>query len=157
METPEIIPKPKKKNKAWKIINRFLLAIAALFIVLIGTVLVIIYFYEDSIKKFIVDKINKQLNTEIQVKEIELSLFRKFPNVSLVFTDVTAKDAIKSENKGNLLTAKNIYLQFSIWDLFYENYRIHKIEAENGIINIITYLDGSVNYRFWKSDSTASD
>ncbi|MFH0867591.1 MAG: AsmA-like C-terminal region-containing protein [Bacteroidota bacterium] len=157
METPENTPKPKKKNKAWKIVKRILLAIAALFFVLIGTVLVIIYFYEDSIKKFIVEKINKQLNTEIQVKEIELSLFRKFPNVSLVFTDVTAKDAIKSENKGNLLTAKNIYLQFSIWDLFYKNYRIHKIEAENGTINIITYLDGSVNYQFWKSDSTVSD
>lgn len=157
MEAPEIIPRPKKKNKVWKIIKKILFVIATLFIVLIGTVLVIIYFYEDSIKKFIVEKINKQLNTEIQVKEIELSLFRKFPNISLVFTDVTAKDAITSENKGNLLTSKNIYLQFSIWDLFYENYRIRKIEAEDGIINIITYLDGSVNYLFWKSDSTESD
>jgi uncharacterized protein involved in outer membrane biogenesis len=156
MEPTESILKPKKKNKAWKIIKRFLLVIAAVFIVLIGTVLVIIYFHEDSIKKFIVDKINQQLNTEIQVKEIELSLFRKFPNVSLVFTDVTAKDAIKSENKGNLLTAKNIYLQFSIWDLFDKNYRIRKIEADEGVINIITYLDGSVNYQFWKDDTTAA-
>lgn len=157
MDIPENIPKSKKNNKGWKIVIRILLAIAVLFIVLIGSVLVIIYFYEDSIKKFIVERINKQLNTEIQVKEIELSLFRKFPNVSLVFTDVTAKDAIISENKGNLLTAKNIYLQFSIWDLFNKNYRIRKIEAENGVINIITYLDGSVNYQFWKSDSTVSD
>lgn len=157
MESTENKIQPKKKNKIWKVLKRILFIFLALFIVLIGTVLVIIYFYEDSIKKLIVDQINKQLTTEIQVKEIELSLFQKFPNVSLVFTDVTAKDAIKSTNKGKLLTAKNVYLEFSIWDLFYKNYRIRKIEAEDGVINMVTYLDGSVNYQFWKSDTTTTN
>ncbi|HNW97596.1 MAG TPA: AsmA-like C-terminal region-containing protein [Bacteroidales bacterium] len=155
METTPEIQKPEKKNKAWRIIKKILLTIVILFLLLIGTAVTILYFYEDSIKKIIVDNINKQLNTEIQVKEIDLTLFKKFPNVSLVFTDVIAKDAIKSTNKGNLLKAKNVYLQFSFWDLWYKNYKIKKIEAENGIINIVTYKDGSVNYHFWKNDTTA--
>lgn len=157
METAESKIQPEKKNKIWKVLKRILFSLLALIVILIGTALVIIYFYEDSIKKIIIDRINKQLTTEIQVKEIDLSLFKKFPNVSLVFTDVIAKDAIKSVNKGKLLTAKNIYLEFSIWDLFYKNYRIRKIEAEDGVINLVTYLDGSVNYQFWKNDTTEID
>lgn len=157
METTQEQTKPKKKKKIWKIVKWMLFTLLGLFAGLIAAVLIIIYFYEDSIKKLIVDQINKQLTTEIQVNEIELSLFRKFPSVSLVFTDVTAKDAIKSTNKGKLLTAKNIYLEFSIWDLFSKNYKIRKIEAEDGVVNIVTYLDGSVNYQFWKSDSITSD
>jgi hypothetical protein len=157
MDTTENKTPPKKKRRIWKIIKKILLSIGILFAALICTVLIILYFYEDSIKKYIVGQINKQLTTEIEVKEIDLSLFKKFPNVSLVFTDVTAKDAIKSENKGKLLTAKNIYLQFSIWDLFDKNYRIRKIEADDGLINIVTYSDGSVNYEFWQSDTTATE
>lgn len=157
MDTAENNTPPKKKKRFWKIIKRILLSLGILFFLMISTALIILYFYEDSIKEYIVGQINKQLTTEIEVKEIDLSLFRKFPNISLVFTDVTAKDAIESENKGKLLTAKNIYLQFSIWDLLYKNYRIRKIEAEDGLVNIVTYADGSVNYQFWKSDTTASD
>ncbi len=157
MDNMEAVTQKKKSFKFWKYIKRILLAILIFFILLGGSGVVIIYFYQDSIKKLIVDQINKQLTAEITVKKVDLSLFQKFPYVSLVFTDVTAKDAITSDNKGNLLKAENIYLQFNIWDLFYKNYRIKKIEIQNAFINLIVYKDCTDNYHFWKSDTTAND
>jgi len=157
MDSTEPIVKNKKNRRVWKYIKRILLSILIFFLLIIGTAFVIVFFYEDAIKKLIVDQINKQLQTEIVVKQVELSLFQKFPNVSLVFTDVTAKDAITSSNKGNLLQADNIYLQFSIWDLFDKNYKIRKIEVKNALLNLLVYKDGTDNYHFWKTDSTSTD
>jgi hypothetical protein len=157
MDNTEPIVKNKKSKRVWKYIKRILLSILIFFLLLVGTAFVIVFFYEDSIKKFIVDQINKQLKTEIVVKEVELSLFQKFPNVSLTFTDVTAKDAITSSNKGNLLKADNVFLQFSIWDLFDKNYKIRKIEVKDAFLNLLVYKDGTDNYHFLKTDSTSSD
>ena len=157
MNNTEPIVKDKKKRKAWKYIKRILLSILIFFFLVIGSAIIIIFFYQDSIKKFIVDQINKQLKTEIVVKDVGLSLFEKFPNVSLTFTDVTAKDAITASNKGNLLKADNIYLQFSIWDLFDKNYKIRKIEVKNAFVNLLVYKDGTDNYHFWKTDSVSTN
>jgi hypothetical protein len=153
MNTGNDIKSPKRKLKVWKYIKRILLSILIFFLLLIGSAFIIVFFYQDSIKKYIVDQINKQLVTEIKVKEVELSLFQKFPYVSLTFTDVTAKDAIKSANKGELLRAENVFLEFNIWDLFYKNYRIRKIEVKNAFVNLMVYQDGSDNYHFWKVDT----
>jgi len=152
------VPVPKKKNKRyWKYIKRILLSIVIFFFTLIITASIIIYFSQEKIKKLIVSEINKQLATEIKVKDVELSLFQKFPNVSLTFTDVTAKDAITSTNKGNLLVAEDVYLQFSIWDLFVKDYKIKKIEVKNGTLNLLVFKDGTDNYHFWKPDTTSSN
>jgi len=153
MDNATIIKPQKRRLKAWKYIKRILLSILIFFLLLISSAIIIIYFNQDSIKKYIVDQINKQLATEIKVKEVELSLFQKFPFVSLTFTDVTVKDAIKSANKGELLKAENVYLQFNIWDLYNKNYRIRKIEVKNGFVNLMVYSDGSDNYHFWKKDT----
>jgi hypothetical protein len=153
MDNGNDIKPQKRRLKVWKYIKRILLSILIFFLLLISSAIIIIYFNQDSIKKYIVDQINKQLATEIKVKEVELSLFQKFPYVSLTFTDVTAKDAIKSANKGELLKAENIYLQFNIWDLYNKNYRIRKIEVKNGFVNLMVYSDGSDNYHFWKKDT----
>ena len=157
MDNMEAITQKKKSFKFWKYFKRILLSILIFFILLGGSGVAIVYFYQDSIKKFIVDQINKQLATEISVKKVDLSLFKKFPNVSLTFTDVTAKDAIISNNKGNLLKADNVYLQFNIWDLFDKNYRIRKIEIQNAFINLIVFKNGTDNYHFWKTDTIAND
>ncbi|NTW31155.1 MAG: hypothetical protein HGB12_00720 [Bacteroidetes bacterium] len=156
MDNLNTIPQKKKTSIFWKYIKRILLSILIFFVLLIGTAFVIVFFYQDSIKKLIIDQINKQLTTEIQVKKVELSLFEKFPSVSLSLIDVTAKDAIKFPTKDNLLKAENIYLQFDIWDLYYKNYRINKIEVKNAFIKLIVYQNGADNYHFWKPDTTTN-
>ncbi len=142
-------------KKALKYLKWTLIVFFSLLTLLFLTAFIIAYFYEDSVKKFVVDRINKQLNSEIQVKDIELSLLKKFPDATLIFNEVIAKDAITSVNKGNLLKAQQVLLNFNIWDIFDGNYRIKKIEVDQGYINLMVYADGTDNFHFWKEDSTA--
>jgi hypothetical protein len=149
--------KERKKLKIfWKYLKRTLLVVFSFLVLLIIAALIIAYFYEDRVKKFVVDNINKQLNSEIQVKDIELSLLKKFPDATLIFKEVTAKDAIKATNKGNLLKAEEVLLNFNVWDIFDGNYRIKKIEVDRGFLNLLVYGDGSDNYHFWKEDTTST-
>lgn len=149
--------KEKKKLKKWEKIKKILLIFFLFFMFLFGILFSVFYFYKDTVKTIIVNQINKQLSTEIQVNNITLSFFQRFPNISLTLSEVIAKDAITSTNKGNLLKAENVYLQFSILDLLTRKYEIKKIEAKNGLINLVIYNDGSDNYHFWKSDTATSN
>ncbi|PKP41855.1 MAG: hypothetical protein CVT95_12700 [Bacteroidetes bacterium HGW-Bacteroidetes-12] len=117
---------------------------------IISTALIIIFFYEDKIKDVIVSELNENLNTEIVVKNIDLELFKKFPNASITFKEVTIKDAIPDSVKGDLFTAKRIYLLFSVIDIFTGNYNISKIECKEGFAKILIYKNGKDNYHFWK-------
>jgi hypothetical protein len=111
-------------------------------------------YYEDTVKKIIIDQLNENLNTELQVKDIkndiEFSIFKKFPYASLHFKDIIAKDAIKTKTKGNLLEAKDVFLEMSILDLIFKKYCIKNIEVNNAKIFIKTYKNKTDNYHFWK-------
>ncbi len=112
------------------------------------------YYYEDTVKKIIIDQLNENLSTEIQVKDIkndiEFSIFKKFPFASLHFKNITAKDAIKNTIKGNLLEAKDVYLEFSILDLIFKKFRIKNIEVNDAKLFLKTYKNKTDNYHFWK-------
>jgi len=146
------------KKKFFKYLKRISLGIAIFIVLLFATAFIIAYFYEDKVKDFVVNQINKQLNTEISVKEINLSLIKRFPYASLTFIDVTAKEVVPDKKKENLLKAETIYLQFSIFDLFDKNYRIKKVEVVNASINLKIFKNRTNNYQVWKpsTDSTAN-
>ena len=105
-------------KKFKKYLIRILLGILIFLVLAVGTGFLIIYFNQDYIKQVFVAEINKSLQTEISVKDIEFSVFEKFPNASLRFSDVIAKDAVKDAVKDTLLIAKSIFLEFNIMDLY---------------------------------------
>jgi hypothetical protein len=134
-----------------RIYKKFFWGILIFFVILTGTVIIIAHFYEDSIKDLFIKEINKHLTTEISVKDINFSLLRKFPNASLEFTDIVARDSTFKDKKGILLKAKNVYLQFNVLDLINKNYTIKEIDINKGNINLLFYKDGIYNLHFWKS------
>ena len=112
--------------------------------------------YEEKVKAYIVEQINNSVATEIDVKNIELSIFKQFPYASLAFQKVTAKEATKANKKGTLFSAQSVYLQFNIIDILNENYSIKTVAIEDGIVNVRIDKNGKDNYHFWK-DAGASD
>ena len=137
-------------NKLKKIILRAILGLISFILLLVITGFLIVYFNQDKIKRIFVTELNKSLRTEISVKDIDFSVFAKFPNASLRFKDVLAKDAITAPDKDTLLAAKSIYLEFNLWDIYYKEYKIKKIEINNGKLNIRVNKEGNDNYHFWK-------
>lgn len=107
--------------------------------------------YEDKVKNYIIQQINNNVATPIDIKSVDFSVFKKFPYASLEFKKVTAVEVTKKERNGTLFSAASIYLQFNIFDILNDNYIIKKVSVEEGLVNINIDKYGNDNYHFWKT------
>jgi hypothetical protein len=129
-----------------------------LFLVTLSTILLKIY--EDDIEQYAISEINKHLKTKVVVQDINLSFISNFPYASLDFQKVLINDAYETiESEDTLFYAKNLYLNFNIWDVISENYTVKNIKTNNGVLKIKTSQQGDVNYLITKEtdDSTGSN
>jgi hypothetical protein len=116
----------------------------------------LVWLFEDKIKALAIESINANVNTEIKVSSIEMSVWKHFPDVSLVFNQVSMSNAQPYKAPGKLLEADQIALSFSIWNLFGNDYTVKKAFVKNGAINLLRDKDQNVNYIFWKQDSIST-
>jgi hypothetical protein len=140
--------------KKLKIIS-IVLGIFIALLVAVGVIFSTIY--EDKVKAYIINQVNNSINTKIDVKEVEFSVFKKFPYASLEFKQVTAEEVNKKAKKETLFSAQSVYLQFNIFDILNENYLIKKIHVEDGMINAKIDKYGNDNYHFWKESKDENE
>jgi len=131
--------------------------IGAIFLFLIIAGLVITLAFGNRIKEIVVAEVNRQLATEVKVNgEIQFSVFSAFPYASVSFQDVMITESLPEKN--NLLACKKISLLFNIWDVLRKDYRLVKVIATDGTMNIRLNEEGHPNYNiFKKSDSTSKN
>lgn len=140
----------RKKSKLRRIIKWSLISLSSILFLLVTTAFIIIYFFEDDVKKYAVEQINKEINTKIEVKDIKLSLFKKFPLASLEFIDLKCLEVTDSPKKEYLLEAKSVFLEFSVWDIFKGKYRFKKLSVENGKLDLEIDKNGKTNFDILK-------
>ncbi|MEI6060888.1 MAG: AsmA-like C-terminal region-containing protein, partial [Bacteroidota bacterium] len=110
-----------------------------------------------EVKKLFISEINKSLAAEVQIDDVQLSLFKDFPFASVLFTGVRMKEALKTPSKNYILTAGTISLRFNIWDLLRKKYSIKNIRLADVDLAPHVFTDGSDNFHFWKqSNSTVN-
>ncbi len=125
------------------------MAVIAILVLLAGVIVQVSI--GGSIKSAIIKKINASISTELAVKgDIDFSVFRSFPYFSLNFDDVALKEK-KSFGNEDLLVAKEISFQFSIWNLFAKNYTINRVKITNGKLLIKVSDKGDRNYFIFNS------
>lgn len=120
--------------------------------------------YNSEIQQFVISQINKQIEVKVSIKSSELSVWSKFPYISLVLNDAVARstDGFNAEDfpeqsTDTLFTASRIYLQFNLFDIIKKNYRIRKVHAVKGNVNIFIDTEGKNNYSiFRKTESEES-
>ncbi|MCK4920978.1 MAG: hypothetical protein KAS71_08025 [Bacteroidales bacterium] len=119
--------------------------------------------YEDKIISIAVEQINQQLDTKINVNEVEVSLFSKFPYISVVFKDVVIwspenfnYEAFNADESEKLFEAEKIYLQFNLVHLLLKKYNIKRILAINGELNLFVDKEGRTNYNIFIKDKEES-
>lgn len=145
-------------QKTKKILKYVLISLGALIVLFIVSGVLIVAVYEKEIRGYIINSINKNLRTEVKIDQVRFSVFKKFPDASVEFTNVlikSVKDISKKDFPGyytdTLLSAKRLFLQFNIIDIFNKHYRIKKIHVDKGKICLFTDSRGRDNYHFWKS------
>ncbi len=133
---------------------RFALTIIIIIAIGIGYIFYVINYQKKDIISFVVGKINEQLVSKVDVKDIDISLLKSFPNASLTFKDIVIYEKTKQSSSIALIKLSELNLGLNIWDVLNKKYILKTCKANNGIINISYFEDGSDNFHFWKNDTS---
>jgi AsmA-like C-terminal region len=141
-------PKPRKvySGKIWrwaKISGLTFLSLLSLLVIAAGLL-------EGKIGDLVIKEVNKELKTKLTVKEFHLSIIYNLPKAAAVMEDVTLQDALG----GELVKAKYVALQFSLFSLFKDNITINSIVMRDATVLIKTDANGKVNYDIMKPSKT---
>lgn len=134
----------------YKWAKKIIAGIGIFLALLFGVTAFIIYLYEDEIKQYAVEELNKNLAVPVAVEEIELTLFSQFPSASLRFNNLFISDTIHSDT---VMYAEHLYMNFNFWEMIGGAYTVNEVKAENSVIKLRIDSLGNENYRILKEDS----
>ncbi len=138
-------------KKALKIFGFVLLTII---ILLIATP----FIFESQLKDMLRKTINKNLNAQVEFSDVDLSMFRSFPQATLVIKDLSVIN--NAPFKGDTLALSDeVILEMSIKELFKsseEPKKIDRLRFNNSFLNIEIDSLGRSNYDIAKEDTTAT-
>ena len=128
-----------------KIIKIFFFLVLSIIILGIGFT----FLYGEKIEQIIMKTIKEKLITEIEIKEINFSVFENFPYASVKLTDVLIME--KEPNiRDTILYTKEGYLQFNIFNLISEKQEISKVVLVGCKLNIKYDINSQPNYKIFK-------
>jgi hypothetical protein len=138
--------------------------LSAIFILTISVILFSASFLlKDKVGFIILNSLNKNLSTKLEVGSYRLSFVKKFPKASLELKNVLVHSspgfnsaAFKGINTDTLLSAKTVSLDFRLIDILRGNYTIERIGAKTGRANFFTDSEGGVNYNISIKNSSSA-
>lgn len=118
----------------------------------LGLILAIglLYQQREAITRAVLSGLNEQLAAPIEVGDIGLSL-RSFPSAALHLQKVYSPGAFRATD--TLLQCQSLYLEFDLWSVFRDEYRIEGIRLEDGLLQIRINAAGKGNYEIWKDSA----
>ncbi len=122
---------------------------------LIGLTFVLIYQNIETLQKYALDELNKNLKAPLTTKEISVSIFTTFPMVSLEFKEVNIADPLRKNI--SLIEAQRLYLGFNIVDVINKKYKVQLIEIDSGSINMYVNKKGRKNFDILKSQPESKE
>lgn len=138
-------------------LRTLLLVLSALLVAGFSALVVIAHVYEDEVKASLVSALNEHLAAPVAVSGMDLTLVAHFPQAGIRLHDVLVHevrtDGVQADT---LLHARELFLGFSLWDLFRGNYTVQQVHGAR--VRLYPGLDtnGAGNYIIWKTDSTTA-
>ncbi len=127
-----------------------------LLIGLVIALLLVPYLFKGQLLTAIKDTLNEELYAEVDFEDVNLSLFKNFPAVSVGIDNVAVTGVDQFAGK-TLFTANNISVTTDFKSLIksQEGINVKSIYVDKPLINVIVNKDGSANYDIVK-DKTDS-
>jgi hypothetical protein len=141
------------KGKA-RIIFEYLSAFVVIVLLLlaIGGV-VVVKFYGEKLQDFVVEQVNNRLDSTIEVEEVSVKVFHKFPNTSILLEGITIWSSHNFDSRyfdgqgaDTLLTAETLSMSFSMFGLVRKKFDVKLLELKNGVFHLYTDQSGNGNY-----------
>ncbi len=99
-------------------------------------------FFENKIGRSILSALNRQLVTELEVKDFELSFFREFPRLSASLRGVSLLDT----NGNLLLQADRMSFSLGLFSFVSSEYDLRKVSVSDGVLHLRWDETGAPNY-----------
>lgn len=119
-----------------------------LLVVIVALLIAAPFIFEAQLTDMMKKSINKNVNAEVEFSDLDLTLFRSFPQATLVLKDVSVIN--KEPFKGDTLAfGGELLLEMSIKELFKGSdkpKKIDKLKLDNAFINIQVDSLGNNNY-----------
>lgn len=142
------------------IVKRVLLSLAALVVLFIGALVAIPYFFRDEIIAAVKNAANDNLNAKFDFDDVNLSLIRSFPNLSVKLKGLDISGIDDFEGVPLLQCASfGMTIDFwSAWNYGKEPLRIKSLDVQKPFLNVLVLADGRANYDIAKpsTDTTSA-
>ncbi len=138
-------PPKKRRSVRRKILFGSLIAIGGTVVLLV----VVAAFFSRQVTKRVLTQVGKNLKTELKMADADLSLLRYFPDATVTFQNVRAKDFFGKE----LLRAGEVSFRFSLMSLFGSTIEVRSVVLRDGVLRINYDRQGRPNYDIFKETS----
>ncbi len=138
-----------------KVIKNIFKVVGFLAILFLIAAIAIPIFYKDKIVDILKTETNKSLNAKVDFADVELSLLRNFPALSLHIDDLTV-DGINEFSGTRLFGAPGMDLELDFWKVWGNSTSI-PVEAftlESPVINVRVLKNGQANWDIAKPSET---
>jgi len=105
--------------------------------------------YGEQIKDGLITYLNQHLNTKVEARSIDVSMWEQFPKVSVDFTNVRVQESFPG-SRDNLADFNRVYFVLDLWEIIQGHYVIEKILLKGGEINMRIREDYARNFRIFK-------
>jgi len=133
----------------FRILKKILSWILITAVILISAVTISIFIYKDRLIQHLISVINQHITTSIQIDNIDINTWDKFPNISLSLHNVLIEESWQ-DSTDPLLQAQNIYIILNPFDLIAGKFEFNAVHIENANFYIRIDKNGRNNYAIFK-------
>ncbi len=150
-------------KKIWKFLKKlFILLIITIFMIIIG-ILAFTWIYHDELINYAKNHIKDYFETDIEIEKLDFSLFKKFPDATIILNNVLIKSSNTFNKKDfkqitdTLLFAQEILLQFDLFKILKKNYELQAIQLNKANVWLLFDKKGNHNFSILKqtNDTTS--
>lgn len=137
-----------------KLLRRVLFYLTLTASVVIIGLAVSVFLYKDRILQQFIREANKQLNTPITIKRMDVSLFEDFPHLSIECHDVYVEDSHQGQYP--LLTARKVSFQLNPLQVFRDDYTVSGMQIHDSEAYLKIHANGENNYTIVRKQKSSA-
>lgn len=144
---------------AKKVVKKIFITLGILFVLLIGALVAIPYFFKDELVAAIKDTVNETMNATVDFADVDVSLFKSFPNLTLTLKDLSVIGQGEFKDLA-LYKAKETSLTMDLKSAMNAKdgpISIKKIRLDQPEINVLVLPQGQANYDVTKETEAKAE
>lgn len=129
-------------------------SLVALLLILLAGLAIYVNSNQEKVFRYITGQLKENINGALNIGNMESSIFRNFPNVSVRLHEVSVRDSLWRVHHQELFRAKDVFISLNVLSLIKGKTRIHKIEVQDANVHMYTDDSGYSNVDIFRKKDT---